>query len=279
MTGPKVLLVDDNRDDLFLTRRSLERNSCEVVEAIGVNEALRQIATQSFDVLITDLHMPEAGDGFAVVTAMRHVQPEALTLVVSGYPDVQKAMTDILLQADEVLVKPFDVEKLAEFIGKRHLKVKSSPRPTKESVATILDRDASLTMQRWLSRVDRVKELTALPLTAEERTAHLPEMITDITARLRALRVLEAIGSPSAAAVAHGKLRYDQGYTAPLLVQESRILQVCLFETIQRNLATVDFGLVLPDIMLIADEVDSQLTQCIDSFLTMRRSATASVSA
>ena len=279
MTGPKVLLVDDNRDDLFLTRRSLERNGCEVVEAIGVNEALRQIATQSFDVLITDLHMPEAGDGFAVVTAMRHVQPEALTLVVSGYPDVQKAMTDILLQADEVLVKPFDVEKLAEFIGKRQLKVKSPPKPTKESVAAILDRDASITMQRWLSRVDSVKELTALPLTAEERTAHLPEMITDITARLRALRVLEAIGSPSAAAVAHGKLRYDQGYTAPLLVQESRILQVCLFETIQRNLATVDFGLVLPDIMLIADEVDSQLTQCIDSFLTMQRSIAASASA
>lgn len=279
MTGPKVLLVDDNRDGLFLTRRSLERNDCEVVEAIGVNEALRQIATQSFDVLITDLHMPEAGDGFAVVTAMRHVQPEALTLVVSGYPDVQKAMTDILLQADEVLVKPFDVEKLAEFIGKRQLKVKSSPRPTKESVAAILDRDASITMQRWLSRVGSVKELTALPLTAEARTAHLPEMITDITARLRAFRVLEAIGTPSAAAVAHGRLRYDQGYTAPLLVQESRILQVCLFETIQRNLATVDFGLVLPDIMLIADEVDSQLTQCIDSFLTMQRSIAASASA
>ncbi|MGC2184807.1 MAG: response regulator [Terriglobales bacterium] len=278
MTGPKVLLVDDNRDDLFLTRRSLERNSCEVVEAIGVNEALRQIATQSFDVLITDLHMPEAGDGFAVVTAMRHVQPEALTLVVSGYPDVQKAMADILLQADEVLVKPFDVEKLAEFIGKRQTG-KSLPRPTKETVASILDRDASITMQRWLSRVDSVNELAALPLTAEERTAHLPEMIKDITARLRALRVLEAIGSPSAAAVAHGRLRYDQGYTAPLLVQESRILQVCLFETIQRNLATVDFGLVLPDIMLIADEVDSQLTQCIDSFLMMQRSVAASASA
>src|SRR5579863_10452886 len=41
-----------------------------------------------------------------------------------------------------------------------------------------------------------------------------------------------------------------------LMVQESRILQVCIFETIQRNLSTVDFGLVLSDIMLIADEVD-----------------------
>jgi len=49
--------------------------------------------------------------------------------------------------------------------------------------------------------------------------------------------------------------------------QESRILQVCIFETIQRNLGTVDFTGVLPDIMIIADEVDSQLKQTIDSFL------------
>ena len=42
---------------------------------------------------------------------------------------------------------------------------------------------------------------------------------------------------------------------------------MCIFETSQRNLGTVDFSLVLPDIMLIADEVDSQLTQTVDSFL------------
>jgi len=59
MTGPKVLLVDDNHDDLFLTRRSRKKNACEVVEAIGVHEALHQIDTRSFDVLITDLHMPD----------------------------------------------------------------------------------------------------------------------------------------------------------------------------------------------------------------------------
>jgi len=66
--------------------------------------------------------------------------------------------------------------------------------------------------------------------------------------------------------VSHGQLRYRQGYTAAMIVQESRILQVCIFETIQRNLPVVDFSSVLPDIMLLADEVDSQLTQSIDSY-------------
>ncbi|MGP0019639.1 MAG: response regulator [Candidatus Sulfotelmatobacter sp.] len=279
MTGPRVLLVDDDKDDIFLTQRSLEKKNFQVVAVTSVTEAFKQIAAQPFDVLITDLHIPDPGDGFAVVTAMRHSQPEALTLVVSGFPDVQQSLSAILLQADEVLVKPFDIEQLADLMRKKVQDAKSSPTKARESVASILERDAPITMERWLSRVEQVGELSGLPLTADERTDHLPDIIRNIATRLRKTRVIEALAIPSPAAVAHGQLRYRQGYTAPLIVQESRILQVCIFETIQRNLATVDFGLVLPDIMLIADEVDSQLAQSIDSFLVMQRVGTMESSA
>jgi DNA-binding response OmpR family regulator len=274
MTKRKVLLVDDNEDDSFLTRKALEKKEYDVVSAKTVVEALRRIATQNFDVLITDLHMPDAGDGFAVVTAMRHTQPDALTLVASDFPDVKRAMDAILLEADDVLTKPFDVEQLAALVEKR----KSAAKPVskkKESVAAILDRDVSILIDRWLSRVERVEELAALKLTAKERTAYLPEIIKNLSTRLRAVRDIEAIDTPSAAAVNHGQLRFRQGYTAPLIVQESRILQVSIFETIERNLGTVDFNLVLPDIMIIADEVDSQLKQAIDAFLKMRREGAA----
>jgi CheY-like chemotaxis protein len=270
-TRPKVLLVDDDGDDMFLTRKALEGKGCDVVLAQNVTEALRQIGTQSFDVLITDLHMPEAGDGFAVVTAMRHTQPEALTLVVSGYPDVSKAMAAIMKQADEVLVKPFDVEQLANLVSKRKLTSNPLLKPDKESVASILDRDITITTQRWLSRVEQAAELASVPLAPKDRTAHLREIMKSITTRLRSIRAIEVIDSPCAAAVTHGRVRHRQGYTAPMIVQESRILQVCIFETIQRNLSTVDFTVVLPDIMIIADEVDSQLKQAIDSFLILQR--------
>jgi DNA-binding response OmpR family regulator len=269
---PKVLLVDDNKDEIFLTKRALEKNNFEVVSVTCVTEAFKQIAAQPFDVLITDLHMPDPGDGFAVVTAMRHTQPDAFTLVVSSFPDVQKSMAAILLQADEVLVKPIAGEQLAELIRKKALGSQSSAKPglAKESVASILERDAPITIQRWLSRVGEVAELTSLPLTANERTDHIPDIIKNIVTRLRKIRVIEAIANPSPAAVSHGQVRYRQRYTAPLIVQESRILQVCIFETIQRNLSTVDFALVLPDVMLIADEVDSQLAQSVNSFLMMQ---------
>ena len=159
----------------------------------------------------------------------------------------------------------------SSLLDKRKLNVKPPRKPAKESVASILDREADLLMQRWLARVEKVAELAAIPVAARERTAYLPEMIRSLTARLRAFRAIEATDSPSPAAVAHGRWRYTQGYAAPLIVQESRLLQISIFETIERNLSTVDFTAVLPDLMIVADEVDSQLKQTIDSFLTMER--------
>jgi hypothetical protein len=51
-----------------------------------------------------------------------------------------------------------------------------------------------------------------------------------------------------------------------MLIHESRILQVTIFGTLHENLSTLDFSLLLPDVMIIADEVDAQLTQTMDAF-------------
>jgi hypothetical protein len=46
-----------------------------------------------------------------------------------------------------------------------------------------------------------------------------------------------------------------------MLIHESRILQVTIFGTLHKNLSALNVKLLLPDVMTIADEVDSQLTQ------------------
>jgi hypothetical protein len=74
----------------------------------------------------------------------------------------------------------------------------------------------------------------------------------------------DAIASP--AAIEHGKLRRTQGYSSAMLIHESRILQVTIFGTLHTHLTALDFNLLLPDVMIIADEVDAQLTQTMDAF-------------
>ncbi len=89
-TGQRLLLVDDDDSVRSMMNELLESNGFEVVAAANVAEAIKCIATTSFDALITDLHMPNPGDGFTVISAMRHSQPKALTVLLSGFPDVKE---------------------------------------------------------------------------------------------------------------------------------------------------------------------------------------------
>ena len=273
----RILLVDDDGAVRAMMTQGLERKGFEVVAAASVIEALRRIADESFDVLISDLHMPNPGDGFTVVSAMRHSQPNALTMLVSGYPDVQSAMAAILLEADEIVVKPFEIGRLSELVRERVVNRSPVKRLQKESVGAILLRSTSDIVREWLTRAKQSSELNFVPLRDEERTGHLPKLVEDLALRLSKPRAADQHNDAifSAAAVAHGRLRYLQGYNPAMLVHESRILQVTIFGTLQSNLNSLDFSLVLPDVMTIADEVDAQLTQSMDSYMKIMRTSEA----
>src|ERR1700687_6044474 len=273
----RVLLVDDDDAVLGMMNATLTHKGFDVVAVASVTEALRHITTESFDVLITDLHMPNPGDGFTVVTAMRHSQPDALTLLVSGYPDVQSAMAAILLEADEIMVKPFEVGRLAELVREKIITRRPAARVEKERVGAILQRCIPAVVGDWLARVKQARELNHIPLSDDERTGHLPRLVEDLIVRLSkpSATAKDSDAVFSLAAIAHGKLRYLQGYTPAMLVHESRILQVTLFGTLQSNLSFLDFSLLLPDVMTIADEVDAQLTQSMEGYMKVMQKAAA----
>jgi hypothetical protein len=137
-----------------------------------------------------------------------------------------------------------------------------------ESVAAILTRCKAALIEDWLVRTKKTPELNLLHLSDGERTRHLPKLVDDLVVRLARPKLpdkdSDAIASP--AAIEHGKLRRTQAYSAAMLIHESRILQVTVFGTLHENLSMLDFNLLLPDVMTIADEVDSQLTQTMESF-------------
>ncbi len=263
---PRILLAEDDDAVRDMLRATLERDGFEVVAVANVCDALRHIATENFDALLSDLHMPHAGDGFTVVSAMRHTHPRAVTLVLSGYPAIDEALSAIRLQADEVLTKPIQIAALREAIRKKLVNPgPRSPLPT-VSVASILEHDLNATIQDWMALVEHDEELTCIPLSFEARTGHLPNLIADLIFRLRLAPTAKADASTSARQ--HGDLRRKQGYTAAMVVEESRILQVSIFNTLQKNLEKVDFSRVLRDVITIADEVDSQLKQAMLSYAT-----------
>jgi hypothetical protein len=134
-----------------------------------------------------------------------------------------------------------------------------------ESVADILERELQSMIVDWLARVDQEPDLMRIPLTFEERTGHLPRLLQDVIARLRLDTGTKA--PISKAAAEHGELRCKQGYTVAMAVEESRLLQVTIFSTLHNNVKNLEFGKLLPDVVIIADEVDAQLKEQMLRFM------------
>jgi DNA-binding response OmpR family regulator len=264
--APKVLIVDDDevvREALDLV---LKQDGFETMTDSNVKEALRHISSHTFDVLLSDLHMPQAGDGLTVVSAMHHANPKAVTLILSAYPAMKEAAAAILLQADDILLKPLSLATLPNIIRER-LEKQKTPTLEVDSVAT-LEQGTDATIKDWLVRVDSERRILTVKMDDKQRSAHLPQLFRDLVSRLRNPQPLghHALISPTAAA--HGTTRREQGYTAAMMVEESRMLQVSIFQTLQNNLFRVNFSLLLVGVMAIADEVDSQLAQAMAGYVT-----------
>jgi hypothetical protein len=122
-------------------------------------------------------------------------------------------------------------------------------------------------IEDWFLEVQLDSQLSLVPLTPEQRCGHLPQVFRDLVARLRAALPFGSNGPLSASAANHGLTRRRQGYSAAMMVEESRILQVCIFHTLEKNLASIDFSVLLSQVMTIADEVDSQLRQAMECYV------------
>ena len=266
----RLLLVDDDESTREMLVMTLESGGFEVEAAANVIEALKLINSQTFDVLLSDLHMPSPGDGLTVVSAMRHTNPKAVTIIFSAYPEMKRAAAAILAQTDDILVKPQAIVNLAALIRER---LEKGPNLTKtiDTVATILEQETQTTIKDWLSRVDSERRILTVQMDDRKRSSHLPQLFRDLVCRLNNPLPLGSHALVSPAAAEHGLLRRKQGYTAAMMVEESRMLQVSIFQTLQNNLDRVNFSSLLISVMAIADEVDSQLAQAMTSYVSGAR--------
>jgi DNA-binding response OmpR family regulator len=263
----RLLLVDDDESVLSGLGVILEAHEFEVTTAAGVIEALRLITSQPFDVLVSDLHMPGPGDGLIVVSAMRHANPKAVTLILSANPDMAKATAAILREADEVFLKPVKPTPLVEAIRGRLAQEDNLPHyQAVEAIATVLERERDAIVQSWLAKMTEIGSFAGSPISEREQTAHLPEALNEMLYRLRYPQPLGLMTLFSMASLQHGARRRRQGLRSTVLVEETRALQVVLFQAIENNLDHIDLGQLPGTLMVIADEVNAQLLQSLSGY-------------
>ncbi len=110
---PHVLLLDDDHDVLGANARFLRLNNLDVTVADNPERALQLIKDSAFDLVITDLRMPDMS-GLQFATALRETQPLLPILFLSAYAVITDVVSAMRLGAADFLEKPVEPDILIE---------------------------------------------------------------------------------------------------------------------------------------------------------------------
>ncbi len=113
----RVLVVDDERRMRRLLQVMLEQLGLESVPAENGTQALELFQSQGFDLVLTDLRMPDL-DGIGLLAAIRERDPDVPVVVLTAHGTIETAIAAMKHGAFDYVLRPFDVEALEAVIGK-----------------------------------------------------------------------------------------------------------------------------------------------------------------
>jgi len=113
----RILVVDDDDSLRSIIRKTLLASGYEAEAASNGEKALKLLSTETFDLMITDLSMPNMS-GLELIEKTVEQYPEMGCLMITAYASVDKAVTAMKLGASDFLTKPFSLAQLEERLKK-----------------------------------------------------------------------------------------------------------------------------------------------------------------
>ncbi len=126
---PSVLLVDDDPRMIDLIGAVLEHQGFDTSLARTPNAAIQLLKSIQFDAIVTDVQFDGFAEGTLVLAAARDLQPHAVVVLMTGYPELESAVSAIKAGAIDYLKKPVDPILLATYIH-RALRERQIAEPT-----------------------------------------------------------------------------------------------------------------------------------------------------
>lgn len=114
---PSVLVVDDEPDMCDLIRDFLSREGYEVETVTGGAQALERLRRRYFDVVVTDLRMPEM-DGMALLSEAKGIDPDVLVILITAFGSIDLAIEAMRAGAFYFVTKPFKMRQLEALVAK-----------------------------------------------------------------------------------------------------------------------------------------------------------------
>lgn len=131
---PKILLIEDDISFCKLLEKFLIKKAYDVTIAFSAEEARLAIKKESFDLILTDLRLPDS-DGIGLMTEFKSSYPEVPVILMTGYSDVNTAVKAIKNGAADYISKPFNPDEVLLVITNA-LKAPQIKIPIKEKKTT-----------------------------------------------------------------------------------------------------------------------------------------------
>ena len=145
---PRLLIVDDNPQNLQVLGRLLQEINYEIEFATNGKAALEWLEHLMFDLVLLDVNMPDI-DGFSVLEKMREI-PELAgmpVIMVTGVVDSQSVFRGKKLQVSDYLVKPYRIADLLKRVDRClnvSLDLTFEELPTTDEAASLFDETAAV---------------------------------------------------------------------------------------------------------------------------------------
>lgn len=168
----KVLVIDDEPLMLRFMAETLKRQGKEVATAENGAEGIRLLETESFDLVISDMKMPQK-NGLDVLKAAKGLNPSLLVILATAHGTIESAVEAMKLGAFNYLIKPFSPEALEGVLEKaeEHLRLLKENKFYKEDAKYPLLIAQSPSMKRILQDLEKIaKAQASVFITGESGT-------------------------------------------------------------------------------------------------------------
>lgn len=111
MTRARILVVDDDKNIVQVVRTRLQSENYDVDVAFSGPEALNLWQENQYDVMITDMKMPEM-DGLELLSQVHQLKKNLPVIILTGCATVENGIHSLEEGAYDYVLKPFNTEKL-----------------------------------------------------------------------------------------------------------------------------------------------------------------------
>jgi NADH:ubiquinone oxidoreductase subunit E len=176
MAEPKILIVDDELVVIKSAERVLKSEGYHVEGALGGREAIMKIGENGYDLVFTDLKMPEV-DGITLIRWIKKTKPSVGIVIITGYPSQDTIKEALELGIIDYVPKPFTPAVLLD-VTERAVEWTRGRKPEEEKVTEEFPPSMAAELDRVIADF-RHKPGSLIPVLqrAQEIVGYLPPVV------------------------------------------------------------------------------------------------------